>query len=335
MSEGSNSVQTTDVIVWLEPPPIPLEQSVAGRSWDVRIGGVPITLMTPVEGRDSLTGEQTRHSVGPIPNFPDPPLQGALAAGTQRSASLSLGVPSGVFVPAALRLRFTEPKLAASLTERPHEFPEMIGNWLGIVRDWVAAWSGHDRETIEVRGAPAILAATSRDDRPHAAGGDPLVMRPVRAASVSEWSAALAAASDDSPLPLQHQLVAEAMMHGYRQQYRLSVVTAASAAEVGLAEAARARLISAHWPDEDVDDVLKVPGGLVELYRLNAMHRRLPVSIRQVRDQLADPRNRAAHGGESPDRTTVDRAIKTARGLLDAVSPLPPPESFLTPETPA
>ena len=74
----------------------------------------------------------------------------------------------------------------------------------------------------------------------------------------------------------------------------------------------------------------------MELYRLNATHVHLPVSAaRRVRDQLSDPRNAAAHRGASPDRTAAERAIKTARALLDAVSPLPPPQSFLEREAPS
>ena len=48
-------------------------------------------------------------------------------------------------------------------------------------------------------------------------------------------------------------------MHAYRRQYRLSAVTAASAAEVALAEAAKGHLAQVEWPERDVDEVLWRP----------------------------------------------------------------------------
>jgi len=69
--------------------------------------------------------------------------------------------------------------------------------------------------------------------------------------------------------------------------------------------------------------------GIVELYRLNAGRKDgLAVSIGQVIDQLAGPRNRAAHEGEALDDDTARKAIRTARALLE-VSPLRTPRSFL------
>ncbi len=117
-------------------------------------------------------------------------------------------------------------------------------------------------------------------------------------------------------------------MQAHRHQHRHSVITSASAAEVALAQAVRTNFEGIGWAERDVTELLKGASGIVDLYRLVAAERQLPVSVMQVRDQLAAPRNRGAHGGESPTGGVVRSAIRTARELL-SVSPLPVPESFL------
>jgi hypothetical protein len=320
----------TDVIVWLDPP-ILLAPEVAGRSWGVRVDGAEMDLFTPVESRESLTHRQESLSTGPIPRFPAPPLVDRLVTEVRTHASLSFGVPAGILAPAALRLRCSEPGISAALGERDgrQRFSTIMGDWLAIVRDWLAAWSGNVRETVEHEGTPAILAATEGDQTYFGgAGGTTIVLvQNQRPSSLSEWDAALRAASSGVDLPLEHQLIAEAVVQAHRRQHRHSVISAASATEVALARSAKAQLARLGWPEQDIEELLKGTNGILDLYRLLAARRHLPVSIRRVRDQLADPRNRAVHGGESPERQTVERAIRTARELLSA-SPLPTPESF-------
>jgi hypothetical protein len=52
------------------------------------------------------------------------------------------------------------------------------------------------------------------------------------------------------------------------------------------------------------------------------------VSRGRVLDQLASPRNRAAHGGEQPDETIAQRALETAGQLVYEAIPLPPPDAM-------
>jgi hypothetical protein len=114
-----------------------------------------------------------------------------------------------------------------------------------------------------------------------------------------------------------------------RKHYRQAVISACGAVEVALSESARAELSHAGRSRKEIDAVLRGVSGVVELYRLNAGRRRgLAVSIGQVIDQLAGPRNRAAHECEALDDDTARKAIRTARALLE-VSPLPTPMSLL------
>jgi hypothetical protein len=51
------------------------------------------------------------------------------------------------------------------------------------------------------------------------------------------------------------------------------------------------------------------------------------MSIGRVMDQLASPRNDAVHAGKDLVKDTAIGAVRTARELVRAVSPLPAPRS--------
>ena len=77
--------------------------------------------------------------------------------------------------------------------------------------------------------------------------------------------------------------------------------------------------------EKEVKEISKGVSGVVELYRLNGPRAKgPPVSIGQVIDQLATPRNLAVHAGEAMDHDTAEKAVRTAKALLE-VTPLASP----------
>jgi hypothetical protein len=149
-----------------------------------------------------------------------------------------------------------------------------------------------------------------------------------RAFTPMEVRGAFAAASRGFPLPLEHRLLADAVMHAHRDEHRQAAISACSAVEVALAAEARRLLVRGGRSEDEADSVLKGVRGVVELYRLTAVRRAgLPVSIGRVMDQLAAPRNDAVHGGRDVEETTAAAALRTAGEILRAVSPLPGPGS--------
>ena len=129
-------------------------------------------------------------------------------------------------------------------------------------------------------------------------------------------------------VPLDYQLLAESGVHLARGQYRHAVVSACSAAEVALSAEAARLLRGAGWTENDVQAILRRANGVTELYRLTAVRRHgLPVSIGQVMNQLAAPRNRAVHAGEELAQDAVLNAIGTSRALL-TVTRLPGPRAL-------
>lgn len=324
-----------EAIVSLDPP-IMLHGALRGQSYAVRVGGNPMTLFLPLKGVSQVQRGGPTSDHLDIPEFPAPPVAGGFTPKVYAGSTIAQVVKDEVLAATALRLRsdaavHPSPFNDWGITE---EFLALVTKWLATVRDWLAAWSGNARDTVEHDPRPVLQVV--RLDEPNeprlAAGGrTPVIFIDQQASGSDEWRAALEAASQECPVPLQHRLLAEARMHAARQHNRQAVISACTAAEVALAQAAEIALLSAGRPADDVADMLKRTSGLADLFRLNATENSLAdCSYGRALHQLAEPRNRATHGGETPNLETVQRAIRTA-GLILAVSPLPRPASFSPP----
>lgn len=318
-----------DVIAWVDPPLV-LGHGVRGHSYGVTIGGHTITLTLPSEGLKQI--DSTRHTGrGPIPPFPPPRLAKPLTHGPYAYASSSRPVMNPVFAVGAVRLR-----LQGELMQTfglGNSFTEDLRAWLDIVRGWLAAWSGNLHTAAYLEPLPPIRAAQAGQSEGviDGHGGEtPVFMMGLRTSSAVELRAAFAAASRGEDIRLARQLLAEARLDAVRTRYRHAVINACTAAEVALSDSARAELLRSGRTPKEVKDILKV-SGVIELYRLNA-HRPqgLGVSIGRVGRELASPRNAAAHAGEALDEDTAQKALQTARMLLDTVAPLPTPQSLLS-----
>jgi hypothetical protein len=319
-----------DGIVQLDPPLL-LPRTIQGRSYDVSLDGTAMKMTLPSGGLRALCISSTSNF--DIPSFPEPALTQGRTTNIQAHASVSLPIPENIFAATALRLRWHDSELEENVGELgvAVKFSEQVGGWLAVVRDWLAAWSGNVREHIELEATPNVRLTLFNDDVLPARGGGPtpVVLQGQAAATSIQLTAALAAASTDHALPLERQLLADAVVQAHRRQYRQAAISACSAAEVALSAAARAHLMAAGRTRDEVDKILSGVTGVVELYRLNAGRRRpLCVSIGKVRNELANPRNAAAHAGQTPDEDVAIAALRVARALLD-VRPLPTPRSLL------
>lgn len=320
-----------DALAWL-PEPIHVHRTLAGRSYEMKIQDRRTVLTFPLEGPDAIPfGEPDKPR--PVRAFPPPSLPEGFTPKYVAYASMSLPVHEKVLAVDVVRLRWRDEALAISRSELggSEPFIDAFDDWLNEVYDWLTAWSGNVRTPIERRPKPVVLIASRDDPASLARGGGgttPVLVQGQRAFKPAEVRGAFAAASRSIPLPLEHRLLAEAVMHVHRDEYRQAAISACSAAEVALAAEARRLLIRAGRSQEVAESVLKGVRGVVELYRLSAGRRRgLPMSIGRVMDQLASPRNDAVHGGKDLVEDTAKAAVRTARELLRAVSPLPGPGS--------
>jgi hypothetical protein len=69
--------------------------------------------------------------------------------------------------------------------------------------------------------------------------------------------------------------------------------------------------------------VITRASGIVEIFRLYLVARGSTFSDSRMADQLAGPRNRAAHAGITPSEDELRRAIATSSAVLHEACPLP------------
>jgi hypothetical protein len=324
-------MSAVEAVVWLDPP-ILVEGSVAGMSFPVRIGGQQMTLYVPLDGAQQI--EHSRKEGHPIPRFATSPLADALATGTSASSSVSIGFPEDVLAIEAIRLQWRDGALHECFKEvgATYDFSVRLGRWLSAVRDWLFAWAGA-RPGREIRhDPPPVFRLAVRDqsgtDVYSGGGRTGVFVLGERRATAVEWAAALRAASAPRELPLPRKLLAEAILHNAQGEHRHAVITATSAAEVALSEAATRGLEHAGRSAKEAKAILKGVNGLIDLYRINAAFAQgLPVSLGRVMTKLARPRNEAAHEGATPGQAVAGDAIGTAKALV-MIAPLPTPESI-------
>lgn len=318
-----------DGIVWLKPP-IMVDAALAGESYKVEINKRPTTLTLPTESAEleELDGPPA------IPDFPPPPLADGFARGTAQARIVS-GTGDHELAAGAVRLQWHDPELGEAVGFHGTEgFSDAVDAWVSTVRDWLYAWAARPGHEIRIRPTPVFRLAFPDDPErgTESGGGSPgVIVLGERAATREEWESALRAASAGEGLPLPYKLLSEAILHNSRREPRHTVITACSAAEVALGEAARAGLKTAGWKANEIKQMLKGANGLIDLYRVcAALPAGLPVSIGQTMAKLAGPRNDAAHDGVTPDRETAAQAIRTAKALV-GISPLPTTEAFVEP----
>jgi len=107
---------------------------------------------------------------------------------------------------------------------------------------------------------------------------------------------------------------------------RRAVIDSGTAAEVSLASCVAVQLWAGGLAISAGERIIQQANGVVGLVDLyESLGGNLPVSKRRVMDQLAKPRNDAAHGGQAPDQTGVENAMTVATSIVRTATPLPPP----------
>ena len=201
--------------------------------------------------------------------------------------------------------------------------------WYSVVRDWVSAWSGqvryrgfdyeesHIHATIKVGGKGALYGSGLTAGR---------VFMGEAIATREQVEAAFYCASRGYNISLQHSLLQRATSDYSNGDFRQAAINACAAAEVSLSAAVRAALSSIDVRQKTIENIMKQSTGVVEIFRLFVVAGgKCAVSDDRVIDQLARPRNQAAHAGISPSTTDVRRAIDTAKEIVEAAAPLPKP----------
>ena len=321
-----------DAVAWTDEP-ILVPRTFAGRSFQVTVGGLPAVLTLPLSGPDSFHASSSG-GARPLPTLPPPPLAEPLSPKIFSAGGVSRPTPPHVLVIEGFRLRWRDGELAEKLRANElaaqSSFIEVLGDWLSSVGDWLAVWSGNPRSFVQLPAPPRVRIAAPGSPMPHEAGGGgvPVFVTGLRSSSADELKGAFAAASLEMQVPLEWRLLSEASVHVLRRERRHAVISACGAAEVALAAEARRVLARAGRKPAEIKAILDRVSGVVELYRLSAARRQgLAVSIGQVMNQLAKPRNEAAHEGADIDEDAARDALRTAKALVE-VCPLPRPRAL-------
>lgn len=332
----SHVSRTVDSIAWLEPA-LWVDHSLAGASYWIRLDSRRVRLTLPVENlADTIQLHTGLYS--PVPRFPGKRRPAPLRT-PRAETGAGIAVPPGLLVVHAVRLRIpAEGDLAIeSYTTWPiATVARSFGAWLTRAQAWLDSWTGAVRQRLTRTELPRIRAAIPTGEGGLAgvgAGGPvPIIIRGQRWARPVEVAASFAAASAGIDVPLAHTIFRRSVVEFHSGEHRLCVLDACSAGEVAIGSAMTVSLQQHGLADAEREQMLKLASGIAEafpLYQQLIMAGQSTVSRRRVLDQLAGPRNRAAHGGEQPDETVAQRALETAGRLVYEATPLPPPDEML------
>jgi len=124
-------------------------------------------------------------------------------------------------------------------------------------------------------------------------------------------------------LPPEHRLLMQAMMALAENDYRRAAIDAGTASEVALASAITNELTAKGMHPQFIDHTIKTANGLDGLFSLyQSFGYVLPVSLGNIRANLAHVRNDAAHTGRVPSPEEATRAVELAHVLVTTASPV-------------
>lgn len=325
-------------------PPIAVDKAVAGRRYQIRLRTGPTRLTLPTEHTENPTVASTWQKEWPTFAGSDQPMP-LRRLGTAGWVTTSIRVN-----PSEQQLNIEAMLCRAEVDDDTIQgYPGSgsissgVSEWLSTVRSWLGAWTHAPQHPLAKRTSPEWVGVYKTEGhwtRSSSGGVTPTIVTGVPLVSPEQLDAAFRAASaaayledDDEArhvllVPLEHQILARAQLNSLLDDDRAAVIDTCCAAEVAMGKAVN-RALEARGVDEDARDLMvSRTSGVVEMFRLYLVATRSILGEKQVMDQLARPRNRAAHGGERPTTDIVKRSFKTARTLVEEASPLPSPAAL-------
>lgn len=177
----------------------------------------------------------------------------------------------------------------------------------------------------EVAGRLEQLRATSAQiDRLLASNVDSTVLKTLETFLNTEGGAQFQSAfTPDIDLPPDYRLLMQAIMSLAETDYRRAAIDAGTASEVALASAISDELHIKELNSEYIDHAIRSANGIDGLYSLYlSFGHTLPVSLGNLRSNLAGVRNDAAHAGRIPSIEEATRAVEIAHELVTTSHPL-------------
>lgn len=207
-----------------------------------------------------------------------------------------------------------------------------MDDWLERVTDWLAVWSGQPVHSslpgarLTIPGDRLALWPVGSDGTwsPKIRGRGPISVSlfPGEPVTGTQWKRATQFAAYGSDPPLGYLLLREAHQELFRDELRRSLVEAGTAAEVALNQALDTKF-TAVGGERHGQGVLRIARGITDLSELaHCMGLDLP-SRTQIREKLAESRNRAVHQAKDPAPEVAERAVDVAGDVVGALIALP------------
>lgn len=274
------------------PPRLyPLAPDAIGQVFQSRIGPVPIEVRVP---------ESPPHAIKP----------------TTGSSALVQDVPrSRWIVPRSLELT-----VPAGTDPDDPTFGSALRRWWTLTTDWLAAWVGEPPGS-DVPVPRLVQPLDAEVSETPTSGGFMMLygLAGEAHASSAQFARALQFASEGAELPSAYILLLRAQSADAVAEHRVAVMEACSAAEVAAGSAIERALITLDCPEAFADGVVRrarsihsVHGVLLEL--------NIPCGIKKNEvTQLAQLRNKAAHGAGHVDSEEARQAVRVARTLVSTL----------------
>jgi hypothetical protein len=317
--------------------PLEVQSDALGGRVPVIIGGYEGTIGLPLPPASGIP------SAGEVaflqaPSLGSRPLPELTLYGMRAGRWGYIGSSQGHTFVEAVQIRIPLGDPSGTIPAQMHALGRAFDRWFESARDWICAWTGQPRHGEFDRAESHVSATIRVDGKPGLYGSGVTLSRVFfghQPADKDQMMSAFYCASRGYALPLEHALLLRAKSDFADGNFRLAVINACTAAEVSLSAAVKAALNSAAVRDKTVTNIMKQSSGAVELFRLFVITggtATVPitggtasVSDDRVINELAKPRNEAAHAGGASTKPVAEQAIKIAIAIVKAAAPLPGP----------
>ena len=304
--------------VLMLPAELMVEEEVLGESFAVDIAGISLELTFPIRGG---TNDWPWLVAPPGPNQHIHDQLVAIPAsdrgwGYRRNDSWEVWAVTA--------------SLLVAPDQNPRDAPEVktlgeaLDPWFFRAREWILVLHGIPRAGLRHSRVTVLKGMTPQGSR-WGTGGviGSVAIAGLRGGSIAEVHAAFERATEGQSIPVQYLLLLDAKTASIGGELRRAVIDAGTAAEVALATAIEDQLRHRGVNIETVEAVITQANGLAGLIVLfSSLGGHLAVSKSRAINELADKRNKAAHGGLSPTQSETSTALRCAGAIVASATPL-------------
>lgn len=199
-----------------------------------------------------------------------------------------------------------------------------IGNWLATFRSWIGLWTQLP-QTEEVRRLHPFTVILGEQDGglvpDYFPGIAQTAYTTTRLVDETMFVAATAAASRGEDIPEDRTFLVRAQHMIGVNDFRASVIDSCTAAEIALSR----------WIKEEFEhrydstlarELLKDTRGVAALFKIYLAARGSELTFRQIREELAQPRNQAVHEGATIQQQVAEASHATSTQLINELAPI-------------